>query len=127
DMGMPLFLNPVPTGWPESGGAWSDSSQLMQRQQFSSKVALQDISEIYTYMDLPDYFRTHGVATAEGVVGYLFQVALGNDYSDVEWDMAMGVLTMDGNIPFDLNAADAEERLQQLLALVMSYPGYQLQ
>ncbi|MCP4283057.1 MAG: DUF1800 domain-containing protein, partial [Gammaproteobacteria bacterium] len=46
DMGMPLFLNPVPTGWPESGGAWSDSSQLMQRQQFSSKVALQDISEI---------------------------------------------------------------------------------
>ncbi|MCP4993091.1 MAG: hypothetical protein GY934_04800, partial [Gammaproteobacteria bacterium] len=85
------------------------------------------ISEIYTYMDLPDYFRTHGVATAEGVVGYLFQVALGNDYSDVEWDMAIGVLTMDGNIPFDLNAADAEERLQRLLALVMSYPGYQLQ
>ncbi len=127
ELGMPLFRNSQPTGWPEVGNAWTDSNQLMLRQQYSAKTAFRGINENYTYLQLPDFFIDHDITTADGVVGFLFQLALGNDYSQIEWDTAMGVLTMDGNMPFDIYNEAAERQLQTLAALVMSYPGYQLQ
>ncbi len=127
NMGMPLFQNPLPTGWAEAGNAWTDSNQLMQRQQYATKAVFRNASEKYTYMQLSDFFLNRGITTAEGVVGFLFQVALGSDYSQTEWDTAIGVLTMDGNMPFDIYDEDAETKLKVLVALVMNYPGYQLQ
>ncbi len=127
NMGMPLFLNMLPTGWPEVGSAWTDSNQLMLRQQYSARIAFRGASQNYTYLQLPGFFIDRKITTADGVVGFLFQMALGNDYSQIEWDSAMGVLTLDGNMPFDIYAEDAEKQLQTVAALVMSYPGYQLQ
>ena len=127
DMGMPLFRNLLPTGYAEVGSAWTDSNLLMLRQQYSTKTVFRDVNENYTYLQLPAFFIDRDITTAQGVVGFLFQVALGNDYSQTEWDTAMGVLTMDGNMPFDIYAEDAENQLQTLAALVMSFPSYQLQ
>lgn len=126
-MGMPLFRNPVPTGWPETSDNWTDSNQLLQRQQYAAKLAYRAPNVMESYLDPVAYFTARGVSTAEGIVGYLFMLTLNNDYSELEWDTALGVLTQDGTTPFDTGSPDAEDRIRQLLALVMSYPGYQLQ
>jgi len=128
-LGMPLFRDPIPTGWPETGDEWINSNQLMQRIQFVKMLAFNppDASGRRTSVSPRELFLSAGYETAEGIVGYLFALTMANDYSDLEWDLAMGVLTQDGRVPFDIHAADADARLRHLLANVLSYPSYQLQ
>ena len=127
DLGMALYRNPIPTGWAEQGDVWSSSSQLLQRLEISSRIAFEDPNPRYTYAELLPFLKSQGIRTAEGVVGALFQLLLGGDYSMLEWDTAMGVLTRDGLVPFDIEDEEAAQRVSSLLALVMSFPSYQLQ
>jgi uncharacterized protein (DUF1800 family)/5-hydroxyisourate hydrolase-like protein (transthyretin family) len=127
NMGMPLFRNPVPTGWPETAEHWSDSNQVLLRQQFAINLANRAPNANTSYLEPMALLAGLGVSTAEGIVGKLFMIMLGNDYSETEWQTALGVLTDDGTRPFDIHADDAEARVRELLVLLMTYPGFQLQ
>lgn len=127
-MGMLLFQNPVPTGWPEVGPGWVNSNQMLQRIQHSSLVTFNRARERLTHLnDTVGFFRNRGFETPEGIVGYLFELLMANDYSQLEWDKAVGILTDGGFVPFDINAENAERKLRTLIAMMLSYPSYQLQ
>lgn len=123
NMGMPLFKNPVPTGWPETGDKWMTSDQIMQRIKFVNQTLLQtDNNQVH--VDLKNLVLNQGYETAEDIVKFLFELTLSNDYSTTEWEIALGILT---DTPFDINAGDAEQKLRRLVMTVLSYPSYQLQ
>ncbi len=128
-MGMRLFHYPLPTGWPETGDKWVNSNQLLQRLLFANAVAFNDRTDSnrVSYVDLKNFFKSYGFETAPGIVGFLFKLALGNDYSQLEWDMAVGILTDNQTVDFDINQADAEQRLREMTGTVLSFPSYQLQ
>lgn len=128
DMGMRLFYHPIPTGWSEVGEDWVNSNQLVQRLLFANSVAFGTFTPNRTHIiDPAKLFLERGFETAEGVAGFLFDLLLANDYTTLEWDQAMGILSPNGTAQFDIHANDADDRLRSLLSTLVSYPTYQLQ
>lgn len=128
-VGMNLFNNPKPTGWSEKSEDWVNSDQYFQYIQFIfSSVSNDKPREWLNYIENPNgFFKDNGFETAEGIVGYLFNLTSSNDYTRFEWNLAMDVLTEHGSKAFDINYEGNNPRLRKLLATVLSSPTYQLQ
>jgi large repetitive protein len=128
EMGMDLFFYPVPTGWAEEADRWVNSGQLMQRWQFAGQAMMNKPSVWRNYWENPaQFFIEQGIETAEGVVGYLFELMLSHDYSIMEKEAAMAILTGNGTEKFYIRDASADVKIRKVLALVLNYPAYQLQ
>ncbi len=128
EMGMRLFHFPTPDGWPETGLSWVNTNQMRQRLQFSTQVIFNPNRNNRSFLSNPSaFFKNRGFETAEGVAGYLFELGLANDYTPLEWDVAVDILTDNGRIPFDINSASSDMQVRRLLATVLAYPSYQLQ
>ena len=125
DMGIRLFENPVPTGWSETGDDWINSNLLLQRVRHVNRLVRNQIPG--TTVDLRGFFTRNGQTTADGIAGFLLQQLFHSDFSPLDYSTAVGVLTDDGTRPFTLNQADADARLQQMVATVLSFPGGQYQ
>jgi len=125
NMGMPLFANPIPTGWSELGRDWISSYQIMQRIRFVNQVIFND-NAARVQVDLKALFLKQGYKTAEEIVDFLLAFALAEDYSLTEWQLALEILSPEGQ-PFDIHAASAEQQLRVLVSTVLSFPSYQLQ
>jgi uncharacterized protein (DUF1800 family) len=127
-MNMELFQHPLPTGWPEVGERWIDSNRYLQYLQFINNSIFSRPSVSSNYLENPSLlFTSKGYETAEAIVGYLFYLTLSNDYSNLEWNTAMNILTDNGKIDFDINDASANGKIKHLLAIVLNFPAYQLQ
>ncbi|MGH7788715.1 MAG: DUF1800 family protein, partial [Candidatus Binatia bacterium] len=125
DMGMRLFENPVPTGWSETGDDWVNSNLLLQRIRHLNRLVRNQITG--SSVDLRAFCARNRQTTADGIAGFLLQQLFHSDFSPLEYDTAVGVLTDDGTRPFSLNQTDADARLRQLFATVLSFPGGQYQ
>ncbi len=127
-MGMDLFQNPMPAGYPEIGTDWVNSNRYLQYVKFISTTAFNKAYKTRNYIEDPaEFFKKHGYETASGIVGYLFYLALSNDYSLMEWNVAIDILTDKDTIIFDIDSDDANERIRSLIATVLNFPAYQLQ
>ena len=124
-MGMILFENSLPTGWSETGDDWINSNLLLERIKWVNRVALYSSTEDETFIEPVDFFKTNGFETAEGIVGFLMELAIGDKITELERSTALDVLN--NGDPFLIAAADSDEKLRQLLGTVLSYPGYQYQ
>jgi uncharacterized protein (DUF1800 family) len=125
DMGMRLYENPVPTGWSETGDDWINSNTLLQRFKHANRLVRNQIGG--TTVDLRGFFSANRQTTADGIVGFLLQQLFYGEFTPLEYDTAIGVLTDDGTRPFFINQSDAEARLQQMVGTVLTYPGGQYQ
>ncbi|MDX2169579.1 MAG: DUF1800 family protein [Deltaproteobacteria bacterium] len=125
DMGLRLYENPVPTGWSETGDDWINSNTLLQRFKYANRLVRNQLSG--TSVDLRGYFTRNRQTTADGIVGFLLQQLFYGEFTPLEYDTAIGVLTDDGTRPFFITQADAEARLQQMVGTVLTYPGGQYQ
>jgi len=123
-MGMPLFSNPVPTGWSELGEDWMTSDQLMQRVQLINQTVLQQ-NQTQVYVNLKNLFLDQGYKTADAIVAFLLELTLANDYSPRVQEIALKILNT--GTPFNINATDATEKLRRLVITILSFPSYQLQ
>ena len=87
NMGMPLFYYSLPTGWPENSKHLINSNQLALRWQFTNNTLFDNPSQWANYILNPSLFLiNNGIETTDGVLGYLFELTLGHDYSDTEWE-----------------------------------------
>ena len=125
EIGMRLFENPVPTGWSETGDDWINSNLLLQRMKHVNRLVRNQIAG--STVDLRAYFARNGQVTADGIVGFFLQQLFYGEFSQTDYDTAVGVLTEDGTQPFFINQPDAEARLQQMVGTVMTYPEAQYQ
>jgi uncharacterized protein (DUF1800 family) len=124
-LGMRFFENPVPTGWSETGDDWISANTLLERSNFVNKVARTTSGA--TMFDGKAFFQARGYETAEGIAGFLFQVALGGESSDEERQTALEILSPPAQPAFDFTAAAAAPRIQQLVGTLLSYPEFQFQ
>jgi Protein of unknown function (DUF1800)/Calx-beta domain len=125
-LGMRFFENPVPTGWSETGDDWISANTLLERSNFVNKVA-RATGGNGTTLDAKAFFQVHGFETAEGIAGFLFDVALAGESSDEERKTALEILSPPSQPPFDITAGTAAARIQRLVGTVLSYPGFQFQ
>ncbi len=124
-MGMNLFENPVPTGYSEKGADWINSNVLLERIKWVNKIAINSQVGDDTYLMLVDFFKNNGFETNDGIVGYLMELVFGDDFTQLDQDIAMEILAEGGE--FQLSSPDAEDKLRQLIGTVFSYPQYQYQ
>ena len=128
EMGMDLFFYPLPTGLAEEADRWVNSGQLMQRWQFAGQAMMNAPATWRNYWENPaQFFIEQGIETAEGVLGYLFELTLSHDYSNTEKEAAMAILTGNGTEKFYIRDESADVKIRKVLALVLNYPAYQLQ
>lgn len=116
-MGMRLFEFPAPTGFSEVAEDWLNSNAVLQRM----RLALVASERV----DVRALMSAQGFTSAEAIVSYLFELALGNEFTELEYQLALSILN--DNEPFDFNANEADAKMTQLLGTVMTFPGYQYQ
>ncbi len=121
-LGMPLFENPVPTGYSEFSADWLNANTVLQRLRFVNQSVWQTNTGVNP--DITPLLISLGYTESNAIVPYLFELLLANQYSQTEYDMAVAILNENGN--FDIYADSAPEQLTRLLATIMSLPSYQL-
>jgi hypothetical protein len=125
-MGMNLFRNSIPTGWPETGDKWINSNQLLQRINFSNQIlgnarSAPDVPmiEIKALLLDNDYRET------EEIIDFFADLHLGGELSDVGYDISF--INMNSPENFDIDTEISETRLRQILSSILSLPEYQYQ
>ena len=127
NLGQVIFQYPVPTGESEVGADWINSSMLLERFKFVNSIAFNDPTGSGTFVNPVNFFTRQGETTAEDIVNFLFDLALGGEFTELEQNIALDVLSDNGTSTFDIQSPDADEKLRRLLGTVLSYPGYQFQ
>ncbi len=122
-MGLRLFENPVPTGWSEIGPDWISASQLIERIKWINEFVRNQSGSDDSSSDPLQFYPANGFETADGIVGFLLQLTVGDDFTELGRNKALDVLGVD----FDISNPDAELFLRQLNGNVMSYPQYHFQ
>jgi uncharacterized protein (DUF1800 family) len=127
DMGMRVYEKDEPTGWSETGDDWINSNLLLERTSWVNDVVRRTPAAGRTTVSLKSFFSGNGYETAEGIVGFLFGLSLHYEFTDLDRQVALDILSPSGQAAFDFNAPEADIRLQRLVGTVFSYPGYQVQ
>jgi uncharacterized protein (DUF1800 family) len=122
-LGMRLFGNPVPTGYPEMATGWVDPSALLERVNFVDWASFNSPGGGRTSVDPWVLVHANGLSTSGAIVDYFLRLAVGTDYTAVERAKALEVV----GPTFNVYAADADYRLRTLLATILSFPSYQFQ
>lgn len=122
-LGQPLFTYPVPTGYSDAAADWINSNALLQRLRMANEIVWQQQHGIE--LNLSTNLISQGVDTAEAVVSYLAEISFGGQLTDVE--LATFTEILNQGEPFDIQAQDAELKLQRLLASIIAAPAYQMQ
>lgn len=117
-MGMSLFEFSIPTGYSEVGEDWLNSNAIVQRIRLVNQMARDHI-------DFKQLLLAKGVSSAQAVVSHLFEMALFNEFTELEFNLAVAILN--AKQPFDIDSADADEKLNRLLGTVLSFPSFQYQ
>lgn len=125
-MSMDLFQFSTPDGYPETAIDWVNSELLLQRFRFVSDVAFNTSVSGDVYIDPLAFFTGHGKTTDVDIVDFLMDLALANGNTTLERDEALAVLN-NGSTYVSVDDATKRTRLRRLLAVVLSYPGYQYQ
>ncbi len=127
-MGMRMFENPVPTGFADTGDAWISAGQLVERYKAADRIVFNPAGGDRTSVEPLDLALSHGASTAAGVIALLLDLTVGDDYSVLERQVAMDVLTDFGETPYNpSDPQEADARLRAVLGTLMSFPAYQFQ
>ena len=127
-MHMPLYRMPAPTGYAEIAKKWVNSDQLKARVRFQNKLILnRDFNPLALVKGL-------GLNNAEQIVDYFLILLLDNDFQAKERQIALNILTQNGQQAFDVNTLDDTDLrsmdmkiLRMTLATIASFPTHQLQ
>jgi uncharacterized protein (DUF1800 family) len=118
--------NPVPTGWPESGGAWIGTNNTLERQNFPVTLLSSGAPEFGA--DPIQLLNDNGISTlpgnAEAIVDFLSDAFFGAALTPAERQAAIDYLNTDGAgnpAPYD------DVRILETVVLLLGYPHFQEQ
>jgi uncharacterized protein (DUF1800 family) len=118
-MGMALYRNPVPTGWPVSGDSWINADQLVQRVNLLVDL-FADLQKNAGFSLLGTALAQNKVTGAE-ILGMFMDDFFARRMTYQEYKEAFTGL----NVPdvFSIDAVDAEDRLRQTLRTMLAFPA----
>lgn len=120
------YLDPVPTGWPESGADWVDTNNTLERQNFG--IQLGSANGATFGSDAIALLNANGVSTASGnaaaIVDFLSDAMFAGALTPAERQRAIDFLNTDDNgNPSPYNNA----RIRDLVGFLLGYPQFQEQ
>ncbi len=125
-MGVRLFRNPVPTGWPESGDKWINPNQTLQRMNFVNQILANNRGvKNASVMDIKTLLLDNDHREPGEIIDFFTDLHLGGEISDTGYDITF--VNMNSPDDFDIDAQTSEIRLRQALGSILSLPAYQYQ
>lgn len=123
-MGMELFGCALPTGYAEVGVDWLSTYQLLERLNYSNRVARSNRQS--WNQTTPDYqaLLDNPELSPEGLVTYLYASAFQGDFAPAEVELALELLEPTGGTPFDAASSDALTRVRTLYGTVLNFPAF---
>jgi hypothetical protein len=118
-MGMQLYRNPVPTGWPVGGASWINEDQLVQR--VNLLVDLFADLEDTAGFGLLDMALENNAVTGAGILGMLMDRFFARRMTYREYKESL--FALNGPRQFSIDAVDAEDRLRQTLRAMLAFPA----
>ncbi|HEB56305.1 MAG TPA: DUF1800 family protein [Gammaproteobacteria bacterium] len=125
-MGIRLFRNPVPTGWPETGDKWINPNQILQRMNFVNQILGNNRgAKDASVMGIKTLLLDNDHREAGEIIDFFADLHLGGEISDTGYN----IIFMNMNSPdsFDIDEQTTETRLRQALGSILSLPAYQFQ
>lgn len=122
---MRLFQNPAPDGFSEIGEDWLSGTLLLERINFITWLAHNRAGTERSSVDPVAFAIANGLRTADEIVDFFLQLALGSDYTDLERVLLLEILNADE--AFDIDQTNADEKMRMMLATILSFSKYQLQ
>ncbi|MDZ7750882.1 MAG: DUF1800 domain-containing protein [Gammaproteobacteria bacterium] len=126
-LGMPLFHNPIPTGYPEAGEHWVSTHGLRARLSFLDRVASDRGPFQGAIADPGPELQWEGITTTDGIVGTVLAWVHGPDFTRADWELGRAILTNDGARPFEPSGPQAGRRLRELLLVALALPAFHFQ
>lgn len=120
-IGIRLYENPVPTGWSQIGEDWINASLLIERMKWVNSFVRNEPAQDVSSSNPLEFYPTNGYETADGIVGFLFELTVGDDFTQLSRDTALNLLGSD----FDISLPESELLLRQLNGSVLSFPQFQ--
>ena len=122
---LPHF-NPVPTGWPESGASWVDTTNTLERQNFGVYVTA--FNNPLFGSDLIALLQDNGISTAPGnatgIVDFFVDVLYGGALNPAERQSAIDFLDTDiGGTPSPYD----DTRIRRTVGYLLGYAQFQEQ
>jgi uncharacterized protein (DUF1800 family) len=120
-----FHLNPVPTGYPESGGDWIDTNNLLDRQNFGLDMTSRTASTFGA--DVIGLLNANGVSTAPvpnnaaAIVDFFVDALYGGALTSAERQEAIDYLnTDDSGIPGNYN----DTRIRETVGFLLGYAQF---
>lgn len=118
-MGMNLYHNPVPIGWPISGDSWINANQLIQRANLL--FDLFDNLRKQEGFSLLDKAEAGNNVTGAGVLGMLMDDFFARRMTYTEYREAF--IKLNDPDVFSIDTVDAEDRLRHVLRTMLVFPA----
>jgi uncharacterized protein (DUF1800 family) len=120
------YFNPTPTGWPEGGGSWIGTNNMLERQNFG--IELLGASDPDFRADSIGLLIANGVPTEDGhaeeIVDFFGDVLFGGAWTEFERQAAIDFLnTDDTGVPSPYDAP----RIRSTVAFLLGYVLFQEQ
>jgi uncharacterized protein (DUF1800 family) len=120
------YLNPVPTGWPESGDDWVDTNNTLERQNFAISVAAGSATTFGS--DPVALLVANGISTAPGnaaaIVDFFVEALFAKALTGAERQAAIDFLNTDNN---GVVSAYNNTRIRDVVGFLLGYPQFQEQ
>ncbi len=120
------YYNAVPTGWPETGGSWIDTTNTLERQNFGVHVSALDAVAFGSSLII--MLNENGVSTAPGnaeeIVDFFIDALYGGALTPAERQEAIDFLNTDNlgtPSPYD------DTRIRRMVGFLLGYAQFQEQ
>jgi len=123
-MGMPLFRQDVPTGWPEEGLQWVSSNSFLQRWKFADAFAHNSIRN--SSIDPWGMVTARGLTTADGVLSFFGQRLLRGQMTTSEEVLLRDCLT-GGDPSWTTASSGAADQIRDMVGVMLGFPIYEKQ
>jgi hypothetical protein len=127
-LGMHLFTRDDPDGWSELGLDWMDTSSLLERIKFIQRLAGNLDSSLS--WDLGAFLGGLSDRSAGGLVDHFNAFLHGGRISTAQRELLVRFATTDDQgapLPLDPTRSDYRQRVQDLVALLLSMPQWHQQ
>jgi uncharacterized protein (DUF1800 family) len=128
ELGMHLFTRDDPDGWSESGIDWIDTGTMLSRMQFGQALATDGVGGVN--WDVAAWLAAHQLTSAEAIVDHFDRLLFQGTLAPSNRTLLIQFATTDeaGNpLPLTPNRADFQNRVRELVGLVLSMPQWHFQ
>lgn len=126
NQGMPLYDQPIPTGWEEEAFEWISANGFLQRWKYADRLMQWSNDQRPTYVDPMSQALAADLTTADEVIDHFTRQLIGRTVEGPRRD-TLRELLLQGLPDFDPANGSQDTRLREMIANILGSPEFNKQ